>query len=279
MKKIIALLLTVVLTASVAIGGTVAYLQDSARNDNTMTVGKVEIEQGEYQRKVNNDGTYATDTYDEQTSYVLEAFEQDKPLLPSTVVVSSTEWDPTTVRMTQIGSFGGMQTFVPATNAQDKFVVVKNTGKTDAYVRTLVAIECGTADKANLFGISHHFTWKVNNDITASIDGKTYTVTEYVYEGANGVRHDNGVLPADQMAYPSFCQVYLRPQATNEDMAIIDANGNGKVDILVLSQAVQAGNWTAAEGKTAAETALDTAFGEVNADNVAEWFKTQTPTP
>lgn len=274
MKKFIALLLTVVLTASVAIGGTVAYLQDSARNDNTMTLGKVDIEQWEYQRKVNEDGTYATGTYDNQTSYVLEAFEQDKPLLPSTVVVSSTEWDPTIVRMTQIGSFGGMQTFVPATNAQDKFVVVKNTGKTDAYVRTLVAIECGAEDKAGLFGSSYHSAWTENDGITATIDGKTYVVLEYVYKGGAhlGGVHANGILPAGQMAYPSFCQVYLHPQATNEDMTIIDANGNGKVDILVLSQAVQAGNWTAAEGKTAAETALDAAFGDVNAANVATWF-------
>lgn len=47
MKKFIALLLTVVLTATVAIGGTVAYLQDSDSDVNVMTLGNVSIDQTE----------------------------------------------------------------------------------------------------------------------------------------------------------------------------------------------------------------------------------------
>lgn len=44
MKKFIALLLTVVLTASVAIGGTVAYFSDTETKTNTFTMGNVNIE-------------------------------------------------------------------------------------------------------------------------------------------------------------------------------------------------------------------------------------------
>ena len=280
MKKLIALLLTVVLTASVAIGGTVAYLQDSARNDNTMTVGKVDISQWEYQRVQNADGTYPTDTIDGKTSYKLESFEQDKMLLPATEIDANGNpynygagtWDTTTVRMTQVGSYGGMQVF-ESPNAVDKFVVVKNEGNTDAYVRTIVAIECGNADKAALIGSSYHSNWKKNDAFTATIDGKIYWVTEYIYQGASdGSRHVGGKLPTGEMTYPSFCQVYLKSAATNEDLTAIDANSNGKLDILVLSQAVQADGWEAASGKTVAQTALDTAFGKVDATNVATWF-------
>ena len=69
-----------------AIGGTIAYLQDTARNDNTMTLGNVDIEQWEYQRVKDADGAYVTDTIDGKTSYKLEGFEQDKMLLPCTEI-------------------------------------------------------------------------------------------------------------------------------------------------------------------------------------------------
>ena len=47
-------------------------------------------------------------------------------------------------------------------------------------------------------------------------------------------------------------------EATNEDCEAIDGNGNGKLDIIVLSQAVQAA------GFENAQIALDTAFGDIS---------------
>ena len=78
-------------------------------------------------------------------------------------------------------------------------------------------------------------------------------------------RHENGILPAGKTTYPSLAQVYLKSEATNEDMESLDGNGNGKLDIVVLSQAVQA------DGFADAKTALDTAFGTPSA-KAAEWF-------
>lgn len=288
MKKIIALLLTVVLTATVAIGGTVAYLQDSARNDNTMTMGKVDISQWEYEREKNADGTYKTSTIDSVTSYVLKGFTQDKMLLPATEInadgtpnnYGAGGWDDITVRMTQVGSFGGMQVF-ESPNAVDKFVTVKNDGNTGAYVRTLVAVEVGSGN-ADLLSLGTRTSSDENSTapwLTASqlsnvtINGNTYSVFEYVYKGASDVnRHVNGVLTAGEMTYPNLCQVFLKSTATNDDITKLDGNSNGKLDILVLSQAVQADGWTAAAGKSVALTALDAAFGDVTAAKVAEWF-------
>lgn len=288
MKKIIALLLTVVLTATVAIGGTVAYLQDSARNDNTMTMGKVDISQWEYEREKNADGTYKTSTIDSVTSYVLKGFTQDKMLLPATEInadgtpnnYGAGGWDDITVRMTQVGSFGGMQVF-ESPNAVDKFVTVKNDGNTGAYVRTLVAVEVGSGN-ADLLSFGTRTSSDENSTapwLTASqlsnvtINGNTYSVFEYVYKGASDVnRHVNGVLTAGEMTYPNLCQVFLKSTATNDDITKLDGNSNGKLDILVLSQAVQADGWTAAAGKSVALTALDAAFGDVTASTVAEWF-------
>lgn len=261
MKKFLLTSLSLILVAAIAIGGTMAYLTDTDSDVNVMTLGNVKIAQHEYQRVIEN-GAYKTDTIDNQTSYVLEAFEQGKALLPATDPSNNGAgtWDSTTVRMSQVDSYGGMQVFVNP-NAQDKFVTVENTGKTDAYVRTLVAIECGSGD-VNLIGSSYHSNWSKNAVGKVEINENTYYVYEYIYKGASdGSRHVGGVLPAGETSYPNLSQVYLKSVATNEDMAAIDGNGNGTLDILVVSQAVQAA------GFADAQTALDTAFGEITATN------------
>ena len=271
MKKFLTILLTVVLTAAVAITGTVAYLTAEDSDVNVMTLGNVKIAQHEYEREVDADGNYKTDTIDNQTSYVLQNFTQDKPLYP--IVGDPNEpstspayagWDGTTVRMTQVDSYGSMQVFA-GKNAQDKFVTVENTGISEAYVRTIVAIEVGSTD-GSLIGSSYHQNWTKNEIDIVAIDGNNYMVYEYLYKGASdGSRHVNGILPAGETTYPNLSQVYLKHNATNEDMVAIDGNGNGRLDILVLSQAVQTA------GFADAKTALDTAFGATS-EKVAEWF-------
>ncbi len=277
MKKFLTILLTVVLTAAVAITGTVAYLTSEDSDVNVMTLGNVKIEQHEYERVVEN-GEYKKGNVDNQASYVLKDFTQNKPLLPivgdpneSSTSPAYAGWDDTTVRMSQVDSYGGMQVFA-GKNAQDKFVTVENTGKSDAYVRTIVAIEIGSTE-GDLIGSSYHSNWNKELIGKIAIEGNNYLVFEYSYLGASdGSRHVNGILPAGETTYPNLSQVYLKHNATNEDMVAIDGNNNGTLDILVLSQAVQA------DGFENAKTALDTAFGEVNAVNVPEWFaNTEVP--
>ena len=273
-KKLLALCLVVVLLVTAVVGGTMAFYADTDSDVNVMTLGNVKIEQHEYQRVQNEDGSYTTGEVDKQNSYLLEEFEQGKPLYPIVGDPSSPEgypyagWDNTTVRMSQVKSYGGMQVFA-GKNAQDKFVTVENTGKNDAYIRTIVAIEVGTGN-ADLIGTSYHQTWTPTEVGTVNINGNNYYVEVYNYNGAeldNGeYRHQNGILPAGDTSYPNLSQVYLKSAATNEDVEAIDGNNNGTLDILVLSQAIQT------EGFENAETALDTAFGDVTAENVAEWF-------
>ncbi len=260
------------LVASVAIAGTAAYLTDTDEAENTMVLGNVSIKQNEHQRVQNDDGTYATGTVDGRTSYLLEEFDQDKPILP--IVGDPSEsgnspayagWDETTVRMSQINSYGGMQVFA-GKNAQDKFVTVTNDGNSDAYVRTMVAVEVGSTGtnfvKTSSRAGSGTAPWIGNYVGIVDIDGTNYMLSEYIYRGASDVkRHENGVLPAGETTYPSLCQVYIKHNATNEDMVAIDGNGNGKLDVLVYSQAVQA------DGFDSAEKALDMAFGDITAEN------------
>ena len=277
LKNVLLTGLSFVLVTVVAIGGTLAYLTSTDDDVNVMTLGNVAIAQHEYERVVNADGTYATKTIDNVTSYVLKDFAQAKPLLPSAIDTTTWEgwdWDSTVVRMTQVDSYGGMQVFKAASNAQDKFVTIENTGDTDAYVRTLVAIEIGSTD-GSLIGTSYHSTWtdtdfdpsttKVSDPLYIQIDGKNYMLQEYIYAGGQlsdgSWRHGNGILPAGDTSYPNLSQVYIKSAATNEDMKALDGNGNGTLDILVVSQAVQVA------GFADAETALNAGFGDITTTN------------
>jgi len=273
-RKIIALCLVVVMLGVAVISGTMAYFTDTDEAVNVMTIGSVKIEQHEYERVVNADGTYAMVTsakYGE--GYKLQEFTQAKPLVPAVGAV--TGWG-TSVNFDQLGdnATGGQAVLNGIENAVDKFVLVENTGKSDAYVRTIIAYEIGTAENAmsstpnaekDLIMTAFGDFWTRNFIGETKIDGNNYYVVEYVYAGSAS-RHIGGILPAGDYTYNSLAQVYMTPKATNEDAEAIDGNKNGTYDILVLSQAVQA------SGFSDAKTALNEGFGEVTATKVAEWF-------
>lgn len=277
MKKILLTGISMIVVAALAVGLTVAYLQHDDGDVNVMTLGNVKIAQHEYERVVDANGNYATDTIGNVTSYVLQDFTQAKPLYPATEIdanglpynYGAGDYDSTRVKMSQVGSQGSMDVFVNK-NAQDKFVTVENTGKTDAYVRTIIAMEIGSLTETRFDEViktSSFMTaqgvWKVTDIGIVEIGGNNYYIIEYVYNGAKalGGVHENGVLPAGDTTYPSLAQVYMTGSATNEDCEKIDGNKNGTYEILVFSQAVQA------TGFDNAETALDAAFGDITTTN------------
>ena len=270
LKKVLLMCTAYVLVAALAIGGTIAYLQDDDSDVNVMTLGNVSIAQHEYERVVDANGDYVVDS--SVGGYKLQPFTQDKPLYPATIPTDSAAWtyESTNAMFEQVGANGGgMQVFVEP-NAVDKFVFVENTGKTDAYVRTLIAFESGSLSAEEWDEVvctSYHFSWGdpvVIGSIT--VKNNNYVVLEYTYKGRPDKGfHENGILPAGEVTQCSLGQVYMRSTATNEDCEAIDGNKDGKYDILVLSQAVQAA------GFADAKTALDSAFGK-SADKAAEWF-------
>ena len=243
-KKLLALVLVVVMAATAVIGGTMAYLTDEDSDVNVMTLGNVSIEQIE--QEWNADKTE------------LQPFTQEKPLYP---YVGAMGWETT-------DGFGNAYRRFTMNNVVDKYVSVKNTGKSDAYVRTLVALEMGeySHEAFDMVGISINLAngseyqfegaWSMTDCGVVAIDGHNYNVIEFVYA--------NPVKPGDT-TIPSLLQVYLSKDATNETVEKLDGNDNGTYDILVLSQAVQTA------GFEDAATALDTGFGKV-ADNAAVWL-------
>ncbi len=252
-KKALLMCTAYVLVAVLAIGGTLAYLTSTDEDVNVMTMGNVNIEQIEQQ-------------YDENGNLV--DFVQDKPLYP---YVGELGWKNT-------DKDNGAYRQFTMNNVVDKYVSVKNTGKSDAYVRTFVALEMGsfTYEEFTKIGISINSengsefkfpgAWNIANDFVEVIDGHTYNVMEFVHSAP---------LKPGETTVPSLLQVYLSKDATNEDVEKLDGNGNGKYDIIVISQAVQT------DGFADAKTALDTAFGEpkdISAETgvalCAEWLGT-----
>ena len=249
-KSTLIMILSLVLAVAIGVGSTMAYLQDTDEDVNVMTLGSVYITQNEQE-------------YNEAGELV--PFTQDKPLYPAVGTPAWNLTDESTEADKAWRQFAGME------NVVDKYVTVTNTGKSDAYVRTLVALEMGELDInafADVFGLSANKvdgdefdfpgTWEIVDDEVYTINGKTYNVMTF--------EHQDALVPGET-TIPSILQMYLKGEATtNETMEKIDGNANGKYDVLVLSQAVQT------QGFANASTALNTAFGEINQDNVQEWF-------
>ena len=241
LKNILLSGLSLALVAALAIGGTLAYLQDNDSDVNVMTLGNVSIEQIEQEW---NAGETA-----------LQDFTQAKPLYP---YVGNLGWENTTDN-------GGAYRRFTMNNVVDKYVSVKNTGKSDAYVRTIIALEMGDfsyADLGKIIGASTNNyngsefqfpgAWDWTDDFVAEIDGKNYNIMVAVHKDA---------IEPGETTIPSLLQVYMNKDATNEDCEKIDGNGNGTYDILVVSQAVQAA------GFDSADAALDAAFGDITITN------------
>jgi len=284
MKKVLLMSLSMILVAAMAMGITVAYLQDEDSAVNVMTMGNVYIEQHEYERAQKDDGTYETVTsakYGE--GYKLQAFTQDKPLYPA--VFSGTMAWGEAVYFDQLGAgaSGGQKVLDGVNNIQDHFVLIENTGKSPAYVRTLIAYEVGSvsAEKFDELVMTCVGDAYISSNVgIIDVDGNNYFVIEYLYQGTD-VRHTNGVLPAGEFTYNSLSQIYFTPEVTNEDCDAFDGNDNGKYDVVVLSQAIQTAGFEDAASSfslsnttviPAAKVALDSGFGEANVPNAQLWF-------
>ena len=98
MKKVLAWLLVLALTAAISIGATLAYLTDTDEDVNVMTLGKVKIDQLEYER-------VDDETANEKAE--VQEFHDNKPLYPA-VTENGFDYTPgdTKVDWTQIGKDG-----------------------------------------------------------------------------------------------------------------------------------------------------------------------------
>ena len=251
MKKILAWFLILATTAAVAVGGTLAYLTDTDEDVNVMTLGKVKIDQLEFER---------IDSESENENAAVQEFHDNKPLYPTIIDKDQFDWTigDSYVDWAQIDKDGyTSQIWDPANinNEVDKMVFVKNKGDYDAYVRSVFAFEAGKYQTADEFKSKVHlnlnttdWTWVWEQE-PVTIGSSKYFIATATY---------NKVLKPGALTEISLAQIALDPSATNED---VKAFGD-TYQVLVKSQGIQA------DGFTDANTALTEGFGSISNANI-----------
>jgi len=263
-KKIIALALAAAMFALAAVGS-FAYLIDTDSAKNVMVMGNISIVQNEQQRVYDENGEYTG---------ALEEFEDDKRLRPAVYYnedgsVASTV--PAHWSLDEYTTANGAKEYIIASevieNQIDKIVSVTNTGNEDVYARTIflwqdeVIDGKHTADRIAMTWTENnsgeqdtgHYSWLMdgNDYAVITIDGVDYIATVHYY---------SDVIGAGETSLSSLKSFWVPgTKYTTTDMA-------AEYNVLALSQAVQA------EGFRDDHVALDTAFGEITAANLATWF-------
>lgn len=221
MKKILVFILAVAVLCSIAVGTTLTYFTDTDYDTNTMTVGKVGINQ-----TINGQETGIA-------SYALFPVTAEPDAITGLVPVEN--------------------------NGVNMDVIVSvDSDSQNAYVRTIFAFE--------MKKVGNTWVSPIGTDVILVQSGITMTGVTFVKDDIPyivGVCDYAGALQNAGATLPSLKQVYLASTVGNEFSTAVD----GQYNILVLSQAVQT------QGFTSADAALTAAFGEVNATNVANWFK------
>ena len=248
MKKIIVWLLVLTLTAAVSIGATLAYLTDTDEDVNVMTLGKVKIDQLEYER-------VDDETADDDAA--VQGFHDNKPLYPA-ITEKDFDYTPgdTYVDWEQIGKDGYTSDIWDPTkinNEIDKMVFVKNKGDYDAYVRSVFAFEANGytfEEFQELFHLNLNdtdWTWEWAQEPVEISDKEGTTTTNYFIATATY----NKVLKPGELTEISLSQIALDSKADNEDIA-----GFGDTyQVLVKSQGIQA------DGFDGPDAALNEGFG------------------
>ena len=251
-KKIISLCLVIALVAIAVTGATFAYLQDADADSNVMVAGDVWIVENETDRDGNAWGG-ENDTMHLNPAVFYEDG-ADGDLVPYTPA-QATENPYKYFEMADTDGEGTTKMWDKdyIRNSVDKIVTVTNNGTEAAYVRTIVLLEVEPdMVDVNINSNGGDNTWEYLEE-TVIIDEVEYNIWVCTYETA---------IEAGATSAPSLKEVYLSPLAGNEWYKTVGTYWT----VLTLSQAVQA------DGFEAAGEALDLAFGDVTAENVATWY-------
>lgn len=287
-KKLLLTGLSIALVAIIAVFGTVAFFTDTDEDVNVMTIGNVQIVQNEQERVKDTNGNYTDE---------LQEYSGVKNLMPYVTLGNTTKENVT------VGDYTIQMRDKSVQNYVDKIVTVTNTGKSNAYVRTIIAIptisgvaadgaydnwlhwngvsDTDTSPENGWMWGDQNTEWPGNEGTWDSVEnveinGKTYTLF---------IATNKNILKPDKTTAPNLVGVYLDSRVDCETLADgslnyyitindvkYDLGDIANLEILVASQAVQA------DGFSDAWTALDKAFGDITNDN-HPWAPTSVTTP
>jgi predicted ribosomally synthesized peptide with SipW-like signal peptide len=237
LKNIILVILAMVLVSVVTVGITVAYLTDTDKVDNVITLGDVGIKLREYER-------VSVDTPNASAEAQVQTFNDNKPLLPAVVTKdfdyaakdADVKWDKdkdgNKIKPNYTSSI-----WDPAdiNNEVDKMVFVENTGKSDAYVRVFFAFEAGNYTSftrfkdmvhINLNDAASEWKWEWNPALATSDKGGNYFIATATYLP---------ILKSGEFTTISLSQIALDPTAINKDVLAFGE----KYEVSVFVQGIQ----------------------------------------
>lgn len=184
-KKILSLCLVLALAAVAIVGGTLAYFTDTDEAINTFSAGGVAIDLIEQERGENG----------------LKEFTQDKVLMP---IVGSAQGEK--------DAYGQPV----AENYVDKMITIKNTSKSDAWVRAYFAIPSALDDGQETYNASLnilHFNF--GNKKTEDGTFATTYGEEWIWKNTDGSwKYFETVI--DDVAYNVYYADYYQPLAAGE---------------------------------------------------------------
>lgn len=294
-KKILAVAIAAIMLLTAVASISLAYLTDTDEQDNVFTIGNVKIDQLEYERVKDENGKYTT---------ALKEFSDEQKIFPA--VYELPGGDPARMYDLKVNGYNidlGVRTFP---NYIDKIVTVRNTGNSDAYVRTIIAVPVNPNEDESDGDVSENWIhWNaISNSDTDTPNGWYYGTPENKIEYSNdysehyivknididGKLYDLTVItnvlplaPGKETA-PNMVGFYLDNDLNYDEDGwfmpyddedgkyyVIDAdeaNDAGLVNkvILVATQAVQT------EGFADAWQAFAASFGEITADN-HPWYE------
>ena len=246
MKKLIACALALLICATASIGATWAYLTSGNEDANVMTVGRVKIEQLEYER---------TDARTQGEEAEIQRFHDHKPLYPGVhpddfdfaVGDSWVGWDA----IGKEGYTSGIWDTEVVRNELDKMVFVRNDGNREAYVRTIFAFETTADWSLNSFQKLIHLNNNTQDWSWAWIEAPV-TIGEGLYYVA--VATYQHILAPNALSEISLSQVLMDKSVAAEDFTKL----GDTYQILVYTQAIQT------DGFESPEAALNEGFGVID---------------
>ena len=251
-RKLLTLAMTLCMVAILAIGGTLAYFTDTDADVNVMTTANLVIVQNETDREGN---AYV----DGQTLLPAVYFDKDGKTYNPTALWQGPDGGKTPGFDSTDGE-SKMELYADSLNNEiDKIVSVTNGGNIDAYVRTIVLLEDNDSVSDNL-----HIVYSDTDVCAREVIDQVKVGDEY-YEA--WIFTYNDAVKAGKTSKPSLKQVWLDPMTDN---SWYDKLGDdGAFTIVAFSQAAQVAGFETL-GSTAA---LDAAFGDVTAENIAKWIE------
>ena len=238
--------------AATAIGGTLAYFTDSDADVNVMTTGNLQIVQNETDREGN---AYT----DGQTLLPAVYFDEEGKTYNPTATWQGPDGGKTG-GFTSTDGVSEMELYTDSLNNEiDRIVSVTNGGNVDAYVSTIVLLEDNDSVSDML-----HIVYSDTDVCAREVIDQVKVGDEY-YEA--WIFTYNEKVEAGKTSKPSLKQVWLDPMADNGWYDMLGEDG--AFTIVAFSQATQVAGFET----LGAEAALDAAFGDVTAENIAEWVE------